>query len=276
LGLIEYKEELVALPRARGRNSNAKLLNSILDDILVATIPRVFKRDREYWPQAVSSLLSICIPGNRTKSYEDLLDFTSRPLEEPFYVQYVDLYAKIIPDLVKLLDKHGISVSSTPSCKFFCYIIGRYLEEVLGSKDGSPYLKFSMLTCGHKSCSPVNDFLRSEERETTIPLDDTVQHCTTRFKIGQRYKVFIPDPHWYPKPPRMGLTKSDEAMAAQHWGIRLADTQKLLKAIGTDEEISRIMGERYQDVVKALEGSQPFVITKTRGNEVDESMVGIE
>ena len=78
------------------------------------------------------------------------------------------------------------------------------------------------------------------------------------------------------KPPCMDLSKRSEAATAQSWSIRLAKTQEFLRIIGTDEEISQIMGERYQDVVKALEGSQAFVFTETQREGADEAMVGVE
>jgi len=74
----------------------------------------------------------------------------------------------------------------------------------------------------------------------------------------------------------MDFAKHHEAMAAQHRRIRLAEAQKVLRNIGTDEEISQIMGERYTDVVEALEGSQAFAVTEIQGEEADEAMVGIE
>lgn len=275
---IKYREELIALPWVEGQTtSNAELLDQILDKILVTTIPQVFELQCHDWPREVASLLSICITGNRTKSYEDLLDLISRPRDKPFYTQYLNFYSKIIPNLVKLLREHGIKVSSSPSRKFFCYIIEMYLHEVLGSKEGSPYLKFSMLTCGHEVCSQVNDFLRSEEKEKTIPLVKGVYRCVASLKIDGRHDLFDLKPYRRRKPPCMDLVKKREAMAAQHWSVRLADARALLKSIGTDEEISQIMGERYRDVEKALEGSQAFVVTETGKEEGDvEAMVGIE
>ena len=61
-------------------------------------------------------------------------------------------------------------------------------------------------------------------------------------------------------------------MAAQQWSVRLDDTRELLRTIGTEEEISRIMGERYRDLVKALEGSQAFVVTETQREEAREGI----
>lgn len=61
-------------------------------------------------------------------------------------------------------------------------------------------------------------------------------------------------------------------MAAQQWSVRLDDTRELLRTIGTEEEISQIMGERYHDLVKALEGSQAFVVTETQREEAREGI----
>lgn len=261
LALIEHKEALIGLPRAEGETSNAELFGQVLDRILAAAIPKVLGPGRSEWPRTVSRLLSICIPGNRTKCYGDLLDVISRPHNETFYTRYLKLYAIIIPNLVKLLDEHGIGVSSFPSRKFFCHIIGTYLQEVLGCRKGSPYLKIPMLTCGHEACTRVNDFLRSEDKKMTIPLDNAIQRCVSDLGIG--YEPFEWRYHQFVKPPRMDLTKTHETMAAQDWNIRLAEAQKMLRSIGTDEEISQIMGERYRDVVEALAGSQAFVVTET-------------
>ena len=278
--LVRCKEKLIALPQAEGQTSNAELFDHVLDEILAAAIPQVFDQDCFDWtdpiPSSISSLFSICIPGNRTKSYEDLLDLISHPRGKPFYTRYLDLYARILPDLVKLLNENGISVSSSPSRKFFRYIIGAYLQDFLGSTGESPYLELSMLTCGHEACSRVNDFLRSEEERTRVPLGDAIESCVTGLQKDGRDMLFRWDVYRREKPPRMELSKRSEAAAAKSWSIRLAKTQECLRTIGTDEEISQIMGERYQDVVKALEGSQAFVIMETRREEADEAMVGVE
>jgi hypothetical protein len=282
--LIEYKEELIALPQAGAQTaSNAELLGHILDEILVAALQQVAQQGDLPRPEPVISLLSVSIAGNRTGFYGDLLDLVSRPREEPFYTQYLGLYVKIIPDLVKLLGEHGTSVSSSPSREFFRYIVGMYLQEILGSKDGSPFLKFSMLTCGHDACSKVNDFLRSEERKTTIEIlpeynseREATEHCIGGLKIAGRYSLLTCWTYYYRKPPRVELTKKDEAMAAQHWSVRLADAREFLKCIGTDKEISEIMGDRYSDVEKALEGPRAFVISGTQREEAEDTMVGIE
>lgn len=282
--LIEHKEELIALPQAGTQSAgNAELLDHILDEILVAALQHVAQQGDRIRPEPVISLLSVSITGNRTGFYGDLLDLVSRPREEPFYTQYLGLYAEIIPDLVKLLGEHGTSVSSSPSREFFRYIIGTYLQEILGSRDGSPFLKFSMLACGHNACSRVNDFLRSEERKTTIEIlpeynseREATEHCIGDLKIAGRYSLLTCWTYYYRKPPRVGLAKKDEAMAAQHWSVRLADAREFLKGIGAEEEMSGIMGERYSDVEKALEGSRAFVISGTQREGAEDTMVGIE
>jgi len=276
VSLIGCKEELIALPRAEGQASNSELLDHILDKILATAIPQVSEMaDYRRWPRSVSSLLSICIPGNKTKSYEDLLDLISRPSKEPFYIKYLYLYAGIVPDLVKLLGKHGISVPTSPFREFFCYVIGTYLREVLGSKEMSPFLELFKFTCGHEACSRVNEFLRSEYMGIGVYLD--VENCIASSLFGERYRILGREYCDWGRgfPPYMNLIKYDKVAAVQSWSTRFADAQELLKTIGTDKEIPQIMGERYQDVVKALEGSQVFVIAETHREEVDEAMAGL-
>lgn len=279
-GLVKHKAELIALPGIEGQTtSNAELFDGILDKILKVTIAKLSQVGiGDSLDTKVPPLFSICIRGNRMKSYGDLLDslFPSAG-KEPFYARYRGLYSKIIPKLVKQLGEHGIKVWSSPSREFFNKVIGRYLEEILGSKEGSPYLKFAMLTCGHEACIQVNDFLGSEETSRVIEAEwpGTISDCVGGLKIDGRYALFEADYRWKQRPVK--LTKKDETQAAQHWSVRLGEARKLLEGIGTDEEISQIMGERYSDVEKALEGSQAFVISGTRSElEKEDGMVGIE
>ena len=280
LGLIKNREELIALPDSEGQAArNAEILDHILDKILAATIPKVSPMSWSHSPSSVSSVLSICIPGKRMKPYGDLLNSIAGPGrdKESFYTRYLKLYARIIPKLVELLGEGGISVSSPPSREFFRNIIGTYLEDILGSKEGSTYLEFSMLACGHEACSKVNDFLQSEETETEIQTDGATNRCLGDLKIDGRHPVLEFDSRYYRRGCPTKLTKTHEAEAAQHWSVRLADARKLLNSIGTEEEISRIMGERYRDVEKALEGSQAFGTAGTQGEiEADDALVGIE
>lgn len=284
LELVKHKEELIALPETEGHTaSNAELLDHILDKILEAAISEVPGRDQYGRRSAVSSLLSICIPGNRMGAYGDLLgSFALGPHKEYFYSEYQYFYAEIIPDLVKLLREHGVDVSSSPSREFFYDIIGTYLEQILGSKKGSPYLKFSVLTCEHEGCAQINDFLRSKKTHMTIKTDwGAISDCVASLKIdGKRYEYPLLQVRGQSTATRLQTVefiKNHEAEAAQDWSVRLADARKMLKDIGTDEEISQIMGERHSDVEKALEGSQAFVTSETgKGFEKEDAMTGIE
>ena len=280
LGLIKNREELIALPESEGQAArNAEILDHILDKILAATIPKVSPMSWSHSPSSVSSVLSICIPGKRMKPYGDLLNSIAGPGrdKESFYTRYLNFYAGIIPKLVELLGEGGISVSSPPSREFFRNIIETYLKEILGSKEGSTYLKFSMLACGHETCSKVNDFLQSEETKTEIQTDRATDRCLDDLKIGGRHPVLKLETQYHKKGCPRKLTKTHEAEAARHWSVRLADTRKLLNSIGTEDEVSRIMGERYRDVERALEGSQAFETAGAQGGiEADDAMVGIE
>ena len=280
-GLVKYKEELIALPQVEGQTGNGELFDDILDKILSTAIPKLPSTEHYRLKDRVLTLLSMCISEKKSERHKEVLDRITR-FGKPFYARYVDLYSKIIPELIRLHGEHGVSVLSSPSGDFLRYVVETYLQDVLGTKEGSPYLKFSMLTCGHEECSPVNEFLLSEEREKTIEASNQVAHCVHSIKIDSRYEVLDSKPYWWKKPPTMDLTKTAEGLGARYWSVRLADTRKMLEKIGTEEEVCEIMGDRWEDLKKALEGSQAFVVTETgreKGGEEEmiiESYVRIE
>jgi hypothetical protein len=113
--LLKYKDELIALPEDEGQvTTNHELLGHILDKILLVTIPQVLTGPRWSFSSAVISLLSICVPGNKMKTYGELLDAIARSRsDEPFYTRYNDFHAEIIPKLIKLLGGTG-STSRLP------------------------------------------------------------------------------------------------------------------------------------------------------------------
>jgi hypothetical protein len=271
--LVKHKEKLIALPRVEGQmTSNAELLDHILDEIVEAVVSQLSRwYDNRYLQDGVSSLLSICISENRMGSCKKLLEKLISSLgKKYFFSRCRGLYTSLASSLGKELRKHDINFSTSPSRMFFYEIIGRYLEEILGSKEGSPYLKFSMRPCKHEACTQIKDFLRSEETNVTIQTNWwDIQDCVSRLKIDE-YDLL--ESTYFRGEGPVVFTKTHEAEAVQHWSVRVADARKLLEDIGTDEEISQIMGERYGDVEKALEGSQAFVMELGRGDV----MVGIE
>ncbi|KAF8629388.1 hypothetical protein AX17_005684 [Amanita inopinata Kibby_2008] len=56
------------------------------------------------------------------------------------------------------------------------------------------------------------------------------------------------------------VTKVAKVLAAARWEGQLADAKKFLNMVGTDEQIEKFMGDRYEDLMKALEGNESFVL----------------
>lgn len=277
LGLIEYKKELIELPVVEGqRTSNVELLGEILDELVGAATERV---SWSYGPELeaqVTSLLSICIAENRARAYGKVLEGMRSSGESGgrFHNQYVGFHEEVIPTMVGMLKKHGVKASSSPTREFLCGVVGKYLEEMLGSKElGSPYLKMPAVTCGHEGCGEVEEFLLSGESRMRIPVSkwDKVRGCVVDLKIGGRHEALEIERLLRDEPGYVELRKTRAAEVGQDWRVRLVEAEKLVKCIGEgEEEISEIMGERYSDVEKALEGSQAFVMIE------EDEMVGIE
>ena len=59
------------------------------------------------------------------------------------------------------------------------------------------------------------------------------------------------------------MTKLPSVIAASTWSHRERDARTFLASIGSDSDISRIMGSSYPDVLVALQGTRPFSAVRT-------------
>lgn len=58
------------------------------------------------------------------------------------------------------------------------------------------------------------------------------------------------------------VKKLPEVILRSTWDGWVSEAVEFLKSVGTDEEVSGIMGDRYFDVKDALAGTCPFVISQ--------------
>lgn len=59
------------------------------------------------------------------------------------------------------------------------------------------------------------------------------------------------------------VTELPSVIAASTWSNRERDARTFLASIGSDSDISRIMGSSYTDVLAALQGTRPFSVVRT-------------
>ncbi|KAJ7597567.1 hypothetical protein C8J56DRAFT_920394, partial [Mycena floridula] len=63
----------------------------------------------------------------------------------------------------------------------------------------------------------------------------------------------------YGRPQPIIVTKNKKAIAVQDWNVKQKEARLFLRNIGFAETISQLVGPRYADLLRAIDGSAPFV-----------------
>jgi hypothetical protein len=174
--------------------------------------------------------------------------------------RFQTLYDPLIPRLKQLLRAKGTDVCSSPFAELLHLLIGTYLRDILGSKSCNVNTAIRKVGCGCAECNPVDAFLTSssateqlfryvQARRTHVERQLSAASDLVKFETirrGSPYGVLV--------------TKRPEVVAASKWESRVARAKTFLRTIGDDNTISKLMGNRYADVLRALQGTQPFVL----------------
>ena len=182
----------------------------------------------------------------------------------------VNLYAHLLPPLLKLLSKLNKDISAPPFVDFLQKIIAMYLKNVLGGKDQLHNCLLRSIGCGGDKCDDCK------------LLDVFILNPTTTSKIfrlgyyeGKRRdhlesRVGTAKDICYSERARksdqyvLRVTKNPKLIKASQWETRLQNAISFLALIGPDDVIAQIMGSTYQDVTKALSGEKPFGSTSAK------------
>ncbi|KAG6835403.1 hypothetical protein H0H93_001817 [Arthromyces matolae] len=198
------------------------------------------------------------------------------------------LYTPLIPQLRNLMNSKAIDLCFPPISEFLQLLVGSYLRDVLGAPPPTNTSRTRVRKIGCKrrlcyGCDDLDRFILSNKKMDHFPLvykerlhleaqlctaPDLVSFVTLRF--GSPYRVQV--------------TKVPQIVALQEWEGKAADAKEFLLSIGDDSALERLMGNRFEDVQKALSGAQPFIFTvgdaerraSTQARTNTKSVVGVK
>jgi hypothetical protein len=175
--------------------------------------------------------------------------------------KFKTLYDPLIPRLRELLRTKGIDICSSPFADLLQLLIGSYLRDVLGAKSCNVNTAIRKIGCGCADCNQVDTFLASSSAA-----EQTFRYAQARRTHVERQLSAASDLVTYQtirrgSPYGVLVTKRPEVVAASKWESRVAQTKTFLRTIGDDNVISNLMGNRFADVLRALQGTQPFILT---------------
>ncbi|PFH49440.1 hypothetical protein AMATHDRAFT_48707 [Amanita thiersii Skay4041] len=163
-----------------------------------------------------------------------------------------------------------------PFSRFMQRLIGDYLTTVLGTKTRNPHVKKNyVFLCSCQFCKEVEEFmlqvyvprhifkappkaLKHIRQTCGYILDDNCQLEST-YSAGTIISILA--------------TKKPKVLKAARWEDRYKDAKQFLAGIGTDEEIRVLMGDKYDVMLRALEGEEQAAFWKELPPESSEDLL---
>jgi hypothetical protein len=177
------------------------------------------------------------------------------------------IYTPLLPKLCKLLRKTNTDVCAAPFINFFRLVISHYLSHVLRTK--AQLVQPPKIGCGCSDCRELDRFLAGKQSQYTFRISRTrIDHLEFRIRCASGDLVtqetqYHENYNWY-----LVLTKTHAFRFATMWEYRLQVVYDMFTAIGTNN-VEKIMGDRYVDVCKALEGRDAFCLDDTAAQQPD-------
>ncbi|KAJ2934369.1 hypothetical protein H1R20_g2718, partial [Candolleomyces eurysporus] len=176
--------------------------------------------------------------------------------------RFKKVYEPLIPTFRDTLRAHGHNVALEPFRSFFQNIISTYLASILGDKRSIISAFERTLKCQCKDCrelerwlnnptSPVEYHLRAKGPKRSH-LEDSIRSCAKDLLSYETMQG--------PPPYTLVVKKQPKALTRVGWEERQAAAIAFLTSIGEEEEWKLVMGERYKDALKAVQGTEAFVL----------------
>ncbi|KAF6756351.1 hypothetical protein DFP72DRAFT_893941 [Ephemerocybe angulata] len=190
--------------------------------------------------------------------------------------QRISLLIPLVTSLKEICVKHGVDCfTRDPFASFLREMISLYLSRILSTRDDRPSLPWmSVANEYHYDDCKIGDFLNNPwEVEWVLP--PVAEYKATDRAEGPKTWYFAGGPsdaklstflsaksemtNRLKKHYTVTITKTPLFMEAYSWETRLAAAKAFLDTIGDEEGLKRLMGERYDGVLKAMDGTQAFV-----------------
>ncbi|RXW17211.1 hypothetical protein EST38_g8640 [Candolleomyces aberdarensis] len=176
------------------------------------------------------------------------------------------VYVPLIPKLKSTLEKYGKRMSSEPTiASFLRNLISLYLVHILGSRSTLPKQLSHAVKCG-PHCSDCTGFEAWVNDVNTVneyrlkAAQGRRKHIESRIRNAMPSDCLATDTLTIGSPHTLVVSKKKEVWAKYTWSGRQTSAVVFLKAVASsgEAELKELMGERYTDVLKALQGVQTF------------------
>jgi len=173
--------------------------------------------------------------------------------------KFQKIYIPLIPRLRELLVKTKSDICTSPFLDLMQLFIATYLRDMLGTKTRNNRSQLRKVGCGCEDCRSLDSFMLSDKAEHTFRLAQYRRsHLESRLTNARDLCSYVTVRSGTPH--QLVVKKHKEIVEAARWAGRQKQAKVFLASIGTDDTIAKIMGSRYADVRRALDGTQPFAV----------------
>ncbi|KAJ7067764.1 hypothetical protein B0H15DRAFT_807440 [Mycena belliarum] len=258
---VEFLRTLYTIrPENTNSDEDVKMFDLVTDeglDTIISDFSLVVRSgDAPRRHQRLTEIIDLCLATRRLDMCRRVLFITVPRDQGADWVADI-LSPLYVPPLRSALRAHDVDPAQKPFDDFFRAAIGCYLHHVLGAYSGG-----ARRVCGAcAGCAALDEFLLAPRLAQAhfVGAKASTNHLQTHLMaaadVASYYRIA--------DPAVVGgnvliVDKRESSEAGAQWRARKARALEFLAAVGERAVVERIMGRRYGDVVRALEGKARF------------------
>ena len=224
----------------------------MLDKLIWSCLDGARKRWQRVTIATLLDAIKLCFITGQTDMYRSFLACAWN-ISGDVTTKFDSIYTPLVPQLYKLLEEINLDLCVAPFIDFFHLYISHYLHYMLGPKDQNLQLRLVNCPQNCSDCVALNKFItRTESQHSFRFVQKTRTHLENQLSGIRDLVTYAPVRSG--RSQYMEVQKTPAALAGARWEQRRRQVSGLFQTIGV-KNVERIMGNRYIDVCKALEGS---------------------
>ena len=206
----------------------------------------------------ILEILDICLRTKRMYRCKLLL---ASVLKSPGEIssKYSTIYSPLLSRLPTLLSKHAMDLVTSPFKELMQVFIGQYLHDVLGAKPTISTYSMRQVGCGCADCLELDRFLMGPDVEEVFLMSvQRKSHIESRVMNIQHLVSYEMVTVGHLR--GIQIIKRTDAAVVDEWKSRVVAARGFLKQIGDNDFLAKVLGRRYPDIERALNGVQKFLL----------------
>lgn len=243
------------------------LMQSVIQELLSAALKQwkvsgISYHDNSY-DSRVKELAACMISTKELALLKRLFDSLIDD-ETDIRVKFRDLFIPLVPYLVCIQKENNIPIGAGVCGDFFRWLIEKYLRDVLGTKKSyippNSIRKLGCRSTGCSDCTELDKFIQSTEVSHVFrAAENRRKHLESR--MAEAHDLVVYKTIRSGSPYSLEVTKHKKVVEWSAWVGRQKAAKNFLASFGGEKALKDIMGDRFEDVMKALSGEE-YVIRK--------------